>query len=533
MSTAAEAEATDAPMPVTAFERRFGHPPGLVVLFFAEMWERFSYYGMRGLLKLYMANYLFVTIRQALQGGAYDGHGDPALVKGWSFVERLLPAADPAALQKCVESKAAELVRGNLEKHIAPIAADLAHQIAVQTCPANEHASALYGWYTGLVYLTPVLGGYLADKYLGQRKSVVIGGLLMAAGQFVLAVEDMFFIGLLLLIIGNGAFKPNISTQVGNLYKQGDPRRDRAFNFFYVGINLGAFICNLVCGTLAAVYGWRYGFAAAGFGMILGLITYSTLGPKYLAPDNVMKRKEAEKARAAAGEAAEKAAAPEEPHKPFTKEEWARIWALIGLCVLNIAFWAVYEQQGNTMATWADESTRWPVIFGFQIPATWFQSVNPFFIFTLTPLITMLWKRQSEKGTEPNSVLKMAMGCTLLGLSFILMIIGANVVGGGQGSAFWPISCTFMLTLGELYLSPIGLSLVTKVAPARIVSLMMGMWFLSSAFGNLLNGYIGLLYTRIPKEAFFALLMIIGLATGAAIFATNKPLKKAIGAENL
>jgi POT family proton-dependent oligopeptide transporter len=536
-TTAADApapEALEPPMPVTAFERRFGHPPGLVILFFAEMWERFSYYGMRGLLKLYMANYLFVTIRQTLQGKAYDGSGDPMLVRGWSFVQHLLPTADPAKLQECVATKAAALMKGDLEKHLAPLASDLAHQIAEQTCRANEHGSILYGWYTGLVYLTPLAGGYLADKYLGQRKTVVVGGVLMAIGHFVMAFEDSFFIALLLLILGNGAFKPNVSTQVGSLYRQGDPRRDRAFAFFYVGINLGAFICNFVCGTLAAVYGWHYGFAAAGVGMCLGLLTYVSLGPKYLAPDTLMKRKAAEKERAAeAGAGRAKVEALEEAHKPFTRDEWARIIALIGLCALNIAFWAVYEQQGNTMETWADESTRWPIILGFQIPATWFQSVNPFFIFAMTPLLTSLWKRQAEKGKEPNSVIKMAIGCTLLGVSFILMIIGARVVGGGMGSPFWPVACTFLLTIGELYLSPIGLSLVTKAAPVRIVSLMMGMWFLSSFFGNLLSGYIGLYYTRMPKELFFLMLLVIGVGAGIAIFAVNKPLKKAIGAENL
>jgi POT family proton-dependent oligopeptide transporter len=523
---AAAPEALEPPMPVTAFERRFGHPPGLVILFFAEMWERFSYYGMRGLLKLYMANYLFVTIRQTLQGKAYDGSGDPMLVKGWAFVEGLLPVADPLKLQECVAAKAAALVKDS-------VATDVAHQIAVQTCHANEHGSILYGWYTGLVYLTPLLGGYIADKYLGQRKTVVVGGVLMAIGHFVMAFENSFFIALVLLILGNGAFKPNVSTQVGSLYRPGDPRRDRAFAFFYVGINLGAFICNFVCGTLAAVWGWHYGFAAAGVGMVCGLITYVSLGPKYLAPDTLMKKKAAEKARGAEAAAETKAATPAEPHKPFTKDEWARIWALIGLCALNIAFWAVYEQQGNTMETWADESTRWPILFGFQVPATWFQSVNPAFIFLLTPVLTSLWKWQSERGKEPNSVIKMAIGCTLLGLSFILMILGARIVGGGKGSTFWPIACTFMLTMGELYLSPIGLSLVTKAAPVRIVSLMMGMWFLSSFFGNLLSGYIGLLYTRIPKDAFFLILLVIGVAAGLAIFAMNKPLKKAIGAENL
>jgi POT family proton-dependent oligopeptide transporter len=241
-----------------------------------------------------------------------------------------------------------------------------------------------------------------------------------------------------------------------------------------------------------------------------------TLGRKYLAPDNL---------------AAKKANPEKEPAKPLDKSEWARVWALVGLCALNVVFWAVYEQQGNTMQSWADEQTVWPTILGFHIPSTWFQSFNPFCIFLLTPIITWLWKRQSEKGTEPTSVSKMAIGCVILGLSFVVMVVGARVVGDGKGSLFWPLFCTLLLTIGELYLSPVGLSLVTKASPLRIVSMMMGMWFISSFFGNLLSGYIGVLYTRIPKEGFFLLLTALGVGAGVAIWAFNKPLKRAIGSD--
>jgi POT family proton-dependent oligopeptide transporter len=509
VSETAEAER---PVPMTAFEKRFKHPPGLVILFFAEMWERFSYYGMRGLLKLYMANYLFVTVRQTLQGKAYDGTGDPALVMGWSFIKQFLPSPSVAELGECIAPKVKALTEGDAANGIAALSAEAAQNIAEQTCVANAQGSVLYGWYTGLVYLTPLLGGIIADRYLGQRKTVFVGGTLMAIGHFVMAFENSFFLALLLLILGNGAFKPNISTQVGNLYPQGDPRRDGAFTIFYMGINLGAFICNFVCGTLAVVYGWHYGFGAAGVGMMLGLIVY-LLGQKHLAPDNLAKKK----------------AAHEEKAEPLKKEEWSRVWALVGLCLLNVVFWAVYEQQGNTMQTWADEQTIWPTIFGFTIPATWFQSFNPFFIFILAIPLDMFWARQAKKGTEPSSVSKMAIGCFILGASFIVMIVGAQVVGGGKGSLFWPVFCTLLLTIGELYLSPIGLSLVTKVSPVRIVSMMMGMWFLSSFFGNILSGYIGVLYTKWPKEGFFGLLTFLGIAAGSAMWYFNKPLKKVIG----
>jgi POT family proton-dependent oligopeptide transporter len=466
------------PVPLTRFERRFGHPAGLVVLFFSEMWERFSYYGMRGLLKLYLANFLFTSLRQVYQGQDVREPGDPNLVLGNSTIASILHLpASPA-----------------------------------------EQATIIYGWYTALVYLTPIAGGIVADRWLGQRKTVVVGGVLMAIGQFVLAFENYFYLGLLLLIIGNGGFKPNVSTQVGNLYAPGDERRDRAYAIYYVGINLGAFLGSIACGVLAKYYGWRYGFAAAGVGMTLGLIVYLAAGHQYLADDRLTRQR---------AERAEKAETPAK--KPFTREEWNRTLALCALCALNATFWAVYEQQGNTMQTWADEQTVWPTILGFQVPATWFQSVNAFFIILLTPAIAGLWRYQAKRGKEPTSVSKMAIGCVILGLSYIIMVVGARALGNGRGSWLWPVSATLVVTVGELYLSPIGLSLVTKVAPARIVSMMMGVWFLSNALGNLLSGYIGVLYTRWPKDLFFALLLALGVGTGLAIWAFNRPLKRAIG----
>jgi POT family proton-dependent oligopeptide transporter len=469
------AEDLDRPVPLTDFERRFRHPPGLVILFFAEMWERFSYYGMRGLLKLYMANYLFVSAREALQGCRQGVPpcslvpGDPNSVFFWGAVKGLLPV-NPA-----------------------------------------EAASVLYGTYTGLVYATPFFGGILADRWLGQRKTVVLGGVLMALGHFVMAIESSFFIALALLILGNGAFKPNISTQVGNLYKPGDPRRDGAFTIFYMGINLGAFICNLICGTLAAVYGWHYGFAAAGVGMLLGLCVYLA-GQKYLAEDNLTRVRHEHR----------------EEKPPLDNDEKRRVLALVVLCALNIVFWAVYEQQGNTMQSWADEQTRWPTVFGFQIPSTWFQSFNPLCIIVLAPLLDIFWRWQSRRDQEPSSLSKMAIGSIILGSSFVVMIVGAQLVGTGKGSLFWPLACTLLLTLGELYLSPIGLSLVTKVAPARIVSMMMGMWLASSFLGNFLSGAIGVLYTRWSKEGFFSLLTLLGVSAGLAMLALGRPLKAAL-----
>ncbi len=440
-----------------------GHPAGLFVLFFTEMWERVSYYGMRALLVLYMVDYLIPRVHS----GASHVFGFMSLQHG-------------------------------LEAVFGPLA-------------VQPLSSQIYGLYTALVYFTPFFGGMLADRVLGQRKSVVIGGVLMAFGQFLLAVESMFLPGLLFLILGNGCFKPNISTQVGSLYPQGDPRRDRAFTIFYMGVNLGAFIAPLVCGTLGQVYGWGYGFASAGVGMVFGIFFY-LWGQRFLAKDELTRTKEAHA-----------------EHAPLTPKEWKAIGGLIVLMLLNIVFWAVYEQQGNTMQLFADRNTDWH-IFGFEMPSTWFQAVNPFFIFTLTPLLNMFWSWQSRRGKEPPSVTKMAMGCTMLGLSFLpLIFITAGLRPDQRINFMWLVGGTSLYTIGEIYLSPIGLSLVTKVAPARLVSMLMGMWYFSNFFGNYLTGYLGTFYEKMSKEAFFSMIALLAVVAGLAIFALQRPLKNAVG----
>ena len=440
-----------------------GHPAGLFVLFFTEMWERVSYYGMRALLVLYMVDYLIPRVHS----GASHVFGFMSLQHG-------------------------------LEAVFGPLA-------------VQPLSSQIYGLYTALVYFTPFFGGMLADRVLGQRKSVVIGGVLMAIGQFLLAVESMFLPGLFFLILGNGCFKPNISTQVGSLYPQGDPRRDRAFTIFYMGVNLGAFIAPLVCGTLGQVYGWGYGFASAGVGMVFGIFFY-LWGQRFLAKDELTRTKEAHA-----------------EHAPLTPKEWKAIGGLIVLMLLNIVFWAVYEQQGNTMQLFADRNTDWH-IFGFEMPSTWFQAVNPFFIFTLTPLLNMFWSWQSSRGKEPPSVTKMAMGCTMLGLSFLpLIFITAGLRPDQRINFMWLVGGTSLYTIGEIYLSPIGLSLVTKVAPARLVSMLMGMWYFSNFFGNYLTGYLGTFYEKMSKEAFFSMIALLAVVAGLAIFALQRPLKNAVG----
>lgn len=428
------------------------------------MWERFSYYGMRALLVLYMVNYL---IRGVQSGTAH--------VLGFMTLQHGL-----------------EAVFGPLT--IQPL------------------ASQIYGVYTGFVYFTPLFGGMLADRILGQRKTVVVGAILMAIGHFLMAVESMFLLALLFLILGSGCFKPNISTQVGSLYPAGDPRRDRAFAIFYVGVNLGAFLSPLICGTLGQVYGWHYGFAAAGVGMVIGLVFY-LWGQRYLAEDHLTRAKIAH---------------THKDQHPITAAEWKRIIGLVVLCALNIVFWSVYEQQGNTMQLFADRNTDWHV-FGVALPSTWFQSVNPMFIFLVTPLLNMFWGWQASRRMEPTSVSKMAIGCALLGLSFLpLIAITIGLRADQRINFMWLVGCTLVYTVGELYLSPVGLSLVTKVAPARLVGMLMGMWFMATFFGNYLSGYLGTYYEKMSKESFFLMLALLGIAAGAAIFALSSPLKKAV-----
>jgi POT family proton-dependent oligopeptide transporter len=377
----------------------------------------------------------------------------------------------------------------------------------------QERSSQIYGLYTGFVYFTPLFGGMLADRLLGQRRTVILGGVLMAIGHFLMAVESLFFPALIFLILGNGAFKPNISTQVGALYPPGDHRRDRAFSIFYMGINLGAFFSPLVCGTLGEKIGYHWGFGAAGVGMVIGLLVFLR-GQKHLAADLIMQKKGSDQ---------------QQSSEPMTHEEWLKIGAICVMMALSIVFWSVYEQQGNTMALWVDAHTD-RMILGWEMPASWFQSFNPLMIFMFVPLLNLFWGRQDRRGKEPSSIAKMGIGCMLLAAAFLILIPPARELAvNPRASLWWLAACAFVLTLGEIYLSPVGLSLVTKIAPARFVSMMMGVWFLSSFFGNYLSGYLGTFWEKMSKENFFLLMSTLSFAAGLAFFALLKPLKKAIG----
>jgi POT family proton-dependent oligopeptide transporter len=323
-----------------------------------------------------------------------------------------------------------------------------------------------------------------------------------------MAFDSLFFFALFTLILGNGAFKPNISTQVGGLYAPGDPRRDRAFSIFYVGINIGAFFSPLVCGTLGEAYGWHYGFAAAGIGMLIGTLIY-VAGWSTLPTD--------ERTRLAG-----------QPKIPLDRDEWRRILALALLFLPVALFWATYEQQGNTIALWADAQTDRTVnliVWQGQIPVTWFQAFNPFMIFAFTPLVIGLWAFQARRRREPSTIVKMALGCFGVALANLVLVLAAWQAGIGQASWLWLLLYFAIITIGELYLSPIGLSLVTKVAPARVVSMVMGMWLATSFAGNFIGGWLGSFWSAMDKGQFFLMIAAVAALAGVVILAFNRPLQ--------
>jgi POT family proton-dependent oligopeptide transporter len=439
----------------------FGHPRGLTILFSTEMWERFSYYGMRSLLILYLVKYLLLP-----------GHVEHVLF--YPQVKTFF-----------------EALSGPLD--------------------AQQLSSLIYGSYTGLVYLTPLLGGWIADRLLGQRVTAMIGVLMMAFGHFMMASEAMLFPALTLLIFGNGLFKTNTSAQVGMLYEPGDPRIDRAYSIWYVGVNLGAFIAPLVAGTLGETVGWDYGFGSAGVGMLLGLVVY-WYGWKDLPREGLQTAKETPAA-----------------HKPLTRSEWLSIGALVLLVLPLTLWWACYEQQGNVLSLYADANTDRRLIPGLidlQIPVTWFQAFNPLMIFTFTPLLLSFWTRQARTRKEPNSMYKIIYGSAMLALSYLFIALMAWHVGTAKISWMWLFVYFAIITTGEIYLSPISLSLYTKVAPARIVSIMVAVNYLPNFLGGgLLQGWLGTFWDRMDHTSFFLMNAAIGVAATLMVWVMEKPLR--------
>ena len=430
-------------------------PPGLFLLFGVEMWERFSFYGMRAFLTLFLIS----------KAGGF----------GWS----------------------------------------------------KEQASHLYGWYQGLVYLTPLLGGYLADRLIGTHRSVIIGGIVIAAGHFCLAVpaRPTFFLGLLLIILGTGFFKSNISTMVGQLYSEKDRRRDAAFTIFYMGINLGASMGQIVCPKLADRWGWHVGFSAAGFGMVLGLVVYLIFKRRFLGTiGDIPARRvhQAEKTSIAS--------------QPLTKLEKQGIAAIAILAFFNIFFWMACEQAGSSMTFFAEERTR-RIFLGLNFLAPYFQSVNSISVILLAPVFAWMWTRLEARGRAPSTPVRFAMGLFLLGAGFIVLVVGARISDSGiRVSPLWLIATYVLHTCGELCLSPIGLSMVTKLAPARFASLAMGAWFFSMFISDLSAGFVagtvekvehGQIFHVLGGQADFFLMFVVStFLAGTALLALAPAVKR-------
>jgi POT family proton-dependent oligopeptide transporter len=482
------------------------HPRGLYTLFFTEMWERFSYYGMRALLVLYLTSELI--------------HG------GFQFT--------------------------------------------------REHALEIYGIFTALVYLTPLLGGFIADKILGQRKSIYIGGILMAMGQAMLAISHTgnienrtFWLvwGLGLLVMGNGFFKPNISAIVGRLYNDTDPRKDSAFTLFYMGINIGAFFSPIVAGTLGENIGWQYGFASASVGMIIGMIWFYSQG-KYIESAGLPPHRTYDPSKKHQLNGKDRLdifiwivsvmvlvigciklwSVISDTLKNGTlitlgiigaiglitviatntkgKDEWTRVFVILVLCFFNVFFFAGFEQAGGTMNLFAEENTNRQLL-GWNIPASMFQAVNPVFIILLAPVFSFIWTWLMARGKEPRTPVKFGLSLVFLGLGFMLMQMATIQSANNLVNPMWLVGVYLLHTIGELCLSPIGLSMISKLSPQRIVSVMMGVWFACISLAQYLAGVLeAILKNYLPSMPLFSFLTLTSLCAGAVLLLISPILNK-------
>ncbi len=432
----------------------FGHPRGLATLYFTEMWERFSYYGMRALLVLYMVG----STQQ------------PGL--GFSV----------------------------------------------------GRATAIYSWYTMSVYLSGIPGGFIADRFIGHYRAVLYGGIIIAAGHFSMAVPGLpfFFTGLGLIVIGTGLLKPNVSTMVGSLYRRDDDRRDAGFSIFYMGINLGAFIAPIICGWLGQMWNWHFGFAAAGVGMVIGLIQY-VAGKKNLTP---VSEQEPVQPTAAATDTAPQTDGVT-PNARLTGTDWARIGAICILTLFALLFWAGFEQAGSSLTLFADRATRLTVA-GFKYPSSWFQSVEPLFVIMFSSVFAFIWLALARRRKEPSSPAKFTLGLFFLALSFALIVPAARAfeASGQRVSPWWLIGLYFLQMVGELCLSPVGLSMVTKLSPPKLVGLMMGVWFFATAMGNKVAGLVAGFIENRPYSQVFNLAFLNLIVATVILAALIVPIKR-------
>ena len=396
----------------------FGQPPGLTILFLTEMWEKFSFFGMRALQVYYMTKQLHFS---------------------------------------------------------------------------QANASLVYGAYGAGVYLTPIVGGMIADRWLGRRRSVIIGGLLMALGHFMMASEPLFFPAMVVIALGNGLFLPNLPSQVRPLYAAGDARLAGAYNLYYMGINLGAFFSPLICGTLGELYGWHYGFGAAGIGMCLGLAIY-VAGTRHLAPDTAV---------------AEAPAAPEASRH--------QLLFLLGAGLAVIVFRVAYEQTGNTLALWADTAVDRRA-FSWLVPVTWFQSLNPLFVFVMTPVLVAFWNRRGGTVSPAAPLGKMAFGALAVAASYVLLALVSQGAHGAPVHWLWLVVFFAVLTFGELYILPVGLGMFAQLALPRFGATTIAAWFLAAFAGNLLSGVVGTWWSGMAPAAFFLAMAGIAALSGGLLW---------------
>jgi len=431
--------------PVNAAREVLGHPRGLAYIAFTEAWERFSFYGMQALLMLYMTGYLL----------------HPGVVEG---------VAGFAAFRAGVEA-----VFGGLSQQAL--------------------ASQIFGLYVGLVYLMPILGGLVGDRLTGRTRAVLAGASLMAAGHFMMAFEAAFLPALSALILGSGLLKGNLAAQVGNLYAKDDRRRDGAYTVYVTAINVGAFVAPLVCGTLGELYGWHYGFGAAGVGMLFGIVIYVS-GLRHLPAETI---------------------ASAERRARLARGDGSVLFAILTLLVITSLYWTVQAQIWNVYPLWLrDHVDRG--LFGLTVPVTWFQSLDSMAVLVFAPAVIAFWRWQNRHGTEADDLSKIARGCAWYGASCLLLVAGSALAGAGQVMLFWPVAFHFVVAVGYLYAAPIGLSLISRAAPPAVVAMMVGAYYIAIFVGGMLSGWVARFYEPLGPAAFWLLHAAFGLAGAALIW---------------
>ncbi|HTW34352.1 MAG TPA: peptide MFS transporter [Rhizomicrobium sp.] len=376
----------------------------------------------------------------------------------------------------------------------------------------QQHASLIYGYYAAAVYFTPIFGGVIADRVLGKYRAVVLGAVLMALGHFMMTFENLFYPALAAIALGNGFFLPSLSSQINSLYASDDPRLASAYNIYYVGINLGAFAAPFVCGTLGEVYGWHWGFGAAGIGMLIALVTY-VFGRRYLPAEQQFAQRPV------------KSEAPYKMESAFR----ARFALLIGVMLAVIVFRGAYEQNGNSIATWTDAGVDRALGTGFAIPRTWFQSINPLLIFLLTPIYVWVWTRLARRSREPSSVKKMVIGAIVVGLSYVLCGLAAHfsALEHARTSWIWLALYFVVLTIGELFILPVGLGLFGRLAPKGFDATAIAVWFFAGFAGNLLAGWLGTLWSDISTPTFFAVIAAVAGIAAVLLLPFERPAARA------